>query len=324
MVEGLSMPAYLEYGARDAGPGPLRCSGGRLRGLVLEGDGQALDDLCRRALTELARRDLPGGPLEYRPLGHHVLLLIGTIARIVSTLPSFRRRGWISEQQAALLVPLVAGREQADGFGGERLLLAAPYVLVDNPISLLAGREMYGYAKSLARFAQGRDGELVVSTFGGRFGPDEHADWCPLIEIEHADGSGDDEDLGEPEWTGPADFVEYLLSGAPRAENGDVMIDDIRLKREAIEEGFQGRSHQLLVKHFRDATDGMRASQQELVQVPVLATRLWGWPSPRKWQVTIHPLDSHPIGPDLGASTQTTRFTFTLDMDFTLEAGERA
>ena len=68
------------------------------------------------------------------------------------------------ETQASFWIPVLAGRDLGDIFIAERLVLAVPYVLVDNPMSYLGGRETYGYAKTMGRFdPPGGIGDHVTS-----------------------------------------------------------------------------------------------------------------------------------------------------------------
>ena len=89
------------------------------------------------------------------------------------------------ETQASFWIPVLAGRYFGGIFIAERLLMAVPYVFVDNPMSYLGGRETYGYAKVMGRFdpALGLADHVTLEAFGGDFGRMEGADWRKFLEL---------------------------------------------------------------------------------------------------------------------------------------------
>jgi uncharacterized protein with NAD-binding domain and iron-sulfur cluster len=306
---------YVEFGGRATSPGPFRCTGGRLRCLLLRGDPERISYLMRRTLSDPA-----GGRIEYRSLGDRVLLMVGSFDSVSSLTAPFDRWGSVHEACASLWVPVVAGRDRGPVFVAERLCLALPYVLVDNPMSYLGGREDYGYAKTMARFdTEGGNGDSVrVSAYGGNFGADQHADWRPLLEIAPVGGQPDDRDAR----SGAEELVRCLaptlLDGHA---GGDLMLPGLHLTGQLMDETLQGRCQQVFLKQFRDAADGTRACYQSVVETPVQITRVSIRPSAGEWAVTVHDLDSHPLRAELGVVSQSASLAFDLDVDFVLEDG---
>jgi hypothetical protein len=311
-------PVYVEYGARVTAPAPFRAQGGHLRGLVLEGDRDRIAGLCRRMFGGDTR-----GQSEYKPLGRHVLLLVGHFERISSLAHPFDQRGYVAETQASIWVPVAAGHRKGKTFVTDRLCLVVPYIFVDNPMSLLGGREDFGYPKSLARFdpGDGRGTRQVVETFGGDFDPDNCAGWLPVLELAELDAldsaQADVASIGEVVWNGAGDLAHALLhprQALPRRPS-DAFIHDL------VDDIIHARARQLFLKQFRAADDGTAACYKELIEAPVEVSN-WSWrPSLREWEVTVHSPDSHPITADLGLRTQRTILTYELALDMTVEAG---
>ncbi len=302
----VELPGYVEFGGRATAPPPFACSRGRMRSLLLSGDGNRIGLLVERMFNEPA-----GTAVEYRPLTSRVLLLIGEFGRVASLTPPFDRWGAVTETQASFWVPVVAGRRLGGMFTPERVVLAVPYIFVDNPMSYLGGREAYGYAKTMGRFSPG-DGlgaQVKLEAFGGNFGRDEGAGWRPFLEIAEgaaAPGAGTD---GAVE--GPEALVRQLTAGAV----------DLGLAADLMTDMFLGRIGQVFLKQFRDASDGTRSCYQSVVEAPISIHRVRSRPAARELELTLHQLDSHPIGEELGLESQRAELSLDVEIDMVVEDG---
>ena len=306
-------PAYVEYGGRATAPGPFLSLGGKLRGFVLEGDQAKISALVQRML------DVPaGGAVHYRPLGSSVLLLVGGFDRVYSMVPPFDRWGAVREIMATFWIPVVAGREVGGEFVAERIGLTTPYILVDNPMSYLGGRETYGYAKTMARFdpENGLGDRTVIHAFGGDFGRDEGAGWRPFLEVAADPGPNPAGEL-----VGPAAIVAHLAGDLERDERGGAMVAGLRLARSVVDDMLAARVRQVFLKQFRESADGTRACYQTVVEAPIDVKRSVLRPSGRDWEVVVHHLDSHPIGHEMGVRTQRPRIAFEGELDMVVEVG---
>jgi uncharacterized protein with NAD-binding domain and iron-sulfur cluster len=323
-VRGL--PRYVEFGGRATTPGPFKVRGGRVRGFLLDGDRGRIADLVERTFNEPA-----GEGVDYRPLSDRVLLVVGSFDRISSTVPPWDHYGTIREIQASFFVPVVAGRDHGSVFTAERLCLAVPYILVDNAMSYLAGREDYGYPKTLGRFTPEEEfapdrpisGPIRIDAYGGDFEPDQQMGWRPLIEIARADGGGGaGSGLGEV-LEGARGLASLLTGGAlDDHDGGELVLPGLKLGGNLLRDALDGRATQVFLKQFRDAEDGSLACYQSIVEAPVHVTRLKPRPSLDDWEVTIHPIDSHPIARDLGIETQVAGSSVDMELEFLLDRGE--
>jgi hypothetical protein len=309
------LPAYVEFGGRATAPSPFACEGGHLQGLLLEGDGPRIAQLVETMFN------VPSGRgFEYRALGSRVMLLIGGFDRVTSLTPPFDRWGAVRETQASFWIPVLAGRDLGDLFIAERLLLAVPYVLVDNPMSYLGGRETFGYAKTMGRFdpPSGLGERIKVEAFGGNFGRAEGADWRDFVEV-----IGGAPVRAAPERTsGPLALLRHLVGDMPGlGEGAEVILGDIQLTAGLVGDLLAGRVGQVFLKQFRDASDGTRAAYQAVVEAPVQIRRVESGLSVRDWSVRVHPLDSHPIGLELGIADQPAELAFDIEIDFVVENG---
>jgi hypothetical protein len=315
-------PTYIEFGGRATAPPPFASTEGHFQGLLLEGDAGLIRTLCDRMLSG------PAAPsVVYRPaLGKYVMLFTGAYGSVVSKAPGFENWGSVKETQISLWVPVQAGHMDGPDFVADRLCMSMPYILVDNPMSYAGGREDYGYPKAMGRFApaNGLGDPLQIEAFGGNFGVHDKADWHPLLEVARVSSSA-----GSPAGPSPGSphawhSIEALARELPPSPGEDSpslpgivagIIPDL------IKALLKKRVTQVFLKQFRDAETAGVACYQKVVEAPVQITSFSLRPSLEEWRVTIHPLDTHPIGPELGVTNQTTRFTFSLDMEMIAEPG---
>jgi uncharacterized protein with NAD-binding domain and iron-sulfur cluster len=311
------LPPYVEYGGRATAPSPFECKGGEMRTLVLEGDGDAIGELVDRVFN------LPAGTgITYRSFGSHVLMMMGNFKRITSLTPPFDRWGAVKETQASFWIPVLAGHDYGGIFIAERLLMAVPYVFVDNPMSYLGGREDYGYAKVMGRFdpALGLGDHVTLEAFGGDFGRMEGADWRTFLELTSGGARRSPEQ--RPQQTGTAPLVQLLIgNGTTLKEGEDLVVADIQFTADLIDDLFAGRMTQIFLKEFRDTADGTRACYQAIVEAPVQIKRIQYALTERDWSITLHPLDSHPIDHELGITSQEADIALDMEIDFIVENG---
>ena len=307
------LPPYVEFGGRATAPSPFACEGGHLQGLLLEGDAAKIHKLVKRMFDGPAGRGA-----DYRSLGSRVMLLIGHFDRVTSLTPPFDRWGAVSESQASFWIPVLGGHDVGGFFIADRLLLAVPYVFVDNPMSYLGGRETYGYAKTMGRFdpPDGLGSHVNLQAFGGDFGRYKGADWCDFLEVVTGAPRGGPREME----SGLLGLVRHLVGDLPPA--ADFVLGDIQFTANLIGDLLGDRlGGQVFLKQFRDATDGTRACYQAVVEAPLHIRRMETTLSDHDWSIVVHHLDSHPIYDELGVGSQEAALPFDIETDFVVEDG---
>jgi hypothetical protein len=117
-------------------------------------------------------------------------------------------------------------------------------------------------------------------------------------------------------------LVRHLAGDLPRPNSrGEIVLPDLRLSRTLVEDLLAGRVRQVFLKQFRDAADGTRACYQAVVEAPIDVTRLSFTPSTTEWDITIHPLDSHPIGQELGVESGRALMAYEAELDMVVLTG---
>jgi len=297
-----ALPEYLEYGPRATFPPAFLATGGRFVGLVLDGDVQRIEPFCD-ALNKTVE-----GRVNYTPLGSYVVMMVGEFARQSSLAKEFINRGYASETALVFWVPLLATDARET-----RLCLAAPYVFVDNELSLLCGREDYGYAKSLAKFypANGLGPNVTVKAFGGDFVPGSMADWCTVLNITALGGA-----VVQTPWDTPQKVAAELVGTAAAGEA--ILKWVVKLVEELVEK----KARQVFLKQFRDAECAGAACYRRVVESPVAFTEPSVRVLLRPWYVDVTPLSSHPITADLGVESQAAPLAFEIKMNMLVCPGK--
>jgi hypothetical protein len=315
-AQEVTLPDYVEYGGRVTAPGEFDCSGGHFRAFVLDGDKRAIGRLVDRMFNRPAR-----GEVSFRALTGKVVALIGWFDSVRAMTSPWDAMGSVREEQLSLWVPVAQGHEKNGRFVAERLLMAVPYIFVDNPMSYAGGRETYGFPKSLGRFAMpGIDGDMSASTYGGNYDTGARADWCQVMKIDRkgAGAPGEGEHL-----EGEQAFIDHITEKQLDPDHPPLLPDGIQIAEQAIRDALAGRSHQLFLKQFRDATVPGAACHQEIIEAPIQITDTSAEYWPGVWRLAVTSLDSHPMGEELGLSSQTTLASYSMKMSFICGRGTR-
>jgi hypothetical protein len=289
MITGPKLPTYVEYGPRESSPPPFQSKGGRFLFCDLNGDIKKIKKMCEDMLNGPAE-----GRVVYEPRDNTVVLILGTWHGLAS-LPMVTR-GQVNELQVGLMVPLTAKRR---GSTTKHEVAMLPYVFVDNPLSLINGREDYGYQKALAKFdVSAIAGENVrVSAYGGKFDRASVADWAPVLAFEPVGR--------EPAKPGPGETPEAVAQTVSSVSAKASSRTRANIKKGLVNSLLGGEATQVFLKQFRDAEQAGFACYQEVVEVPVKLSVTSSRTLFGKWKVTVDSLNSHPITDDLGVKTQT-------------------
>jgi hypothetical protein len=300
------LPDYVEYGPRETVPPPFFSGGGNFLGLILKGDTQAIEKLCDRVLNKPfhggASSGLPQSPFKYRPFSDAVLLFVGRWEDLIST--ESPHKGSASEDQVSLWVPLKKWDED-DQYQG--VCMMVPYMFVDNPMSLINGREDYGYQKAYGKLQPSplpgitsvAPDSVAVKAFGGVFGPQSTAGWVNVLRVDPVAADAQQEPIAPA-----ADSV------FPAGVLGEILSSGV---------------NQVFLKQFRDAAAAGKACYQHLVEAAVRFEHPHVKLKLGTWRVDIQlpsPDSSYPITEDLGVKTLITPFAFELQSGLKLEPGQ--
>lgn len=239
---------------------PVRIERATTAAFLLRGDPDALTALCH------AQVDGPsGGAATARPWPSGaglVLLACSDLPRVASGDSEHGALGYFHEHDVSFFVPV----EVRTATGGHLLALLCPYLFVDSMVGVIAGREIFGLPKLLARIdmpaatAAGfaREPHIVVvsdvlESGGGPTGGEVHPG--TIVEVSPSDRAAAVPDPGL--WR----MLPSLMSGA--------LVAGRRMAR-----GMRLDLPMLTLKQFRDASETRSACYQKLLLCPASAHRL--------------------------------------------------
>jgi hypothetical protein len=297
----------------------------------VSGSLRRLQRLCDRYLNEPN-----GGQFDYRPMSHLVAMTITRSRTLASRDPAFRRLGLSASLEVTFWVLTAATKRGLLGRTVDHVAWFIPYMFVDNPLALILGRETYGFPKELGRIrmprtpdeprpveGQAEDDPMRYSLKAyalKHFGENEQMDWRLLLEVRRV--AAEDER--------PAMDGLTVLENAVRA-SGDLLLGGrlfalpgFNLFRSSTAAFARQRIPVVFLKQFYDAACGEYACYQALVETSVQVTALRGIGRlPGRYQLTIHPCDSHPLADDLGlAGEQMCVLSHWAEFDALIDKGE--
>jgi hypothetical protein len=311
-------PAYVEFGGLASAPGPLQCDDTTLYVFGLKADRDKLDALCTRVF-----RDPTGGAVDYRPLGDHVMVTFGVVGAIRPGLQPWHDMGAVREPQVGFWIPVARVERERDGdleardFG---MFCAA--MMLDNPISLLSGREDYGYPKTMGWPAMPDDPTdpatpFTLDVFGMDFGTGEQPERRRLMELAPVGEELSEAELAIGDVLTAGAWIKDALFDDPEVELG------LKFAYEFVRALHDHKVNQVFLKQIRATGDGRRADVQQVVVAPAITKNITVTQLRHDYRCTIQPLDSHPLHDELGiVPDQVVTLALRMHFDFLIEAGQ--
>jgi hypothetical protein len=178
---------YITYGGNPMLSQPYTIERVTGYGFSLDGDRKKMQALCDRTLNHNPK-------VRYRVATSTVLFNFLDLRELRSTIPADARKGFNREKELNVALLLVA--EERNWFGSwrpRRLVWHFPYLWVDSGPVMIAGREVYGYAKEAGVITMpGAFGEQARFSGEGEvfhtFAPATPSTVLPIINARRVDG----------------------------------------------------------------------------------------------------------------------------------------
>jgi hypothetical protein len=297
--------------------GQFRAEGMATYSFLVEGQIERMRDYLRRFFVEPS-----GGQVDLEPASPLIVVEVTTTQHMGGSGGTFPDIGGQTEMA---VVFFATDRRHADA-----LVAVSPYIVVDNPISAIQAREVFGLPKEVGRFEPPLDGpdptDLVVNVMGvadlnaagARF---ETQPFVRVQRVSDAEPSAAQvvADVAHA-LSHPVESVEALAGAL-----GDVIGEgDLALK--ALPGLLEGRLRVLSLKQFKDVSSSAVACYQSIVANDMRITSRGGMRHlDGQYQLTFHHLDTHPIGKELGLEgTRPARLSFWMSYDLDLTGSEWA
>jgi hypothetical protein len=311
------LPPYVEFGGLGSAPGPLQCDDTTLYVFGLQADHAKLDALCRRVF-----HDPTGGAVDYRPLGDTVIVTFGVVGAIRPALQPWHSMGAVREPQVGFWIPVARVKDDDGELVAQDFGMFCAAMMLDNPISLLSGREDYGYPKTMGWSEMPADptdasAPFTLDVFGMDFGGDQHPERRRLMELTPAGDELSEAELALGDILTVGEWIKDMLFDRPEVEVG------LRFAYEFGKALHDHKVNQVFLKQIRATADGRRADIQQVVVAPAITENISVTQLRHDYACTIQHLDSHPLHDELGIVEQQ-RVTLALRMhfDFLIDAGE--
>jgi hypothetical protein len=213
--------------------------------------------------------------------------------------------GWVSQNEVFMNIPLMRYKRFRKELVFQDFASASPFIYVDNDLSLVTGRDVYGWQKELvsadqmsSTWATRQDEALIAVRFSSPCSPGKLAganeEPRTLLQIEYT--------LGDPLSRFPpnprADWLPWNILSNIFTSSGELMSDYIEIlrglrvaQRLPLVGGVPKALEQLLriglnkdaivwntlnIKQFRDAEDPSLACDQEITCAPIELQRFGG------------------------------------------------
>ncbi|MEM7096384.1 MAG: acetoacetate decarboxylase family protein [Actinomycetota bacterium] len=308
-------PPYVEFGGLDTFPGPYQCKDTELWSFMVKADENRLQQLIDRVFNEPA-----AGDMRFAPLGPYVMMSLGDIHHVIPETPPFNTMGSVDETQVAFWVPTVQVTEHDGELRASRFFMFTSYIWVNNAMSMATGREVYGWPKSMAEITLPDDSskDFAMKCYGLDFGPNNMPAFMPLLEMTP---SGSGSEAAGIRGSTLLDMVKALYTTYETATGNHIeMTWDIGA--DLLNDVVTTAVPELYLKQIRDIESGLGAAYQAICASRAVTEKLEFEGMTEAYNLTLHHIDSHPVGHDLGIEDQELQVGFKVSMEFLQDVGE--
>lgn len=278
----MPLPPFIELPGSSVYRHPFPLQGMNSQALLLHADYEQL-----KKSTDVWLNSVPGSAYRYVPLLPFVICNPVWINRILWTPAG---QGWMRESDFnfAYYVACFKG----DAFS--HIAIAQAYLVVDNPLTVSTGREVFGYRKVFG----------TMEYLAGTYQPVAASTWVlrdegPDAEVELAEVARIIPPAGWPAATRSADWED--LKQLAKLAIGDLVFDAMTAVLHLIEHFRSQNLPVVYLLQLRDIAEPANASYQAILESPMQITNFhsaWFLPSGYRIQLTDYP--SYPLISDLG------------------------
>ncbi len=316
------MTNYIDYGGQIVLPPPFKLLGCMMYGFFFDGDKTKLQTILDNRLnfaSEQTKR-------KYTVLTDDVLATFATTPKAVSLDPVGSQMGYTVEDELVLWILTLESVKVGNVWKPNRIVYYIPYIFVNNILTTVAGREIYGIPKTMGNFMipkQPKDAiYFKASTSGFRtFSPDSVFEECPLFVVQR--GQTNQVTNIAKTWS---NTKEALLDIRKLVMNDENLLKglDIRFCLNEISDLLAARLPSVMLKQFRNINNGTSSCYQKLVEAPFTINAFYGGGLLfNHYELKLTEMASFPLSADLGiTSGQKSKAAFWIHMDFTLELGQ--
>ena len=304
-----SQPRFVEHSGSGTFPGPITLNQTRMWAFLVEADLAKMTAWCQ------AMFDTPShSAVQVLPLSPYMMMTVVDIG--VGRFTDAPQMGWSSERELTFWLPAVRVEDRQGTKVATHFNMTMPYLVLNNPVAIAAGREIFGYFKQAGQITcpgdPGNPANLAVDLFATKtFGQDSEEQYQRLLDLTPTGRAPRGLSKDAQSFEGGAKALWSQLT-----QGAQTWYPGLQLGEELLVDVLERRIPQLFLKQFRDVADGSKACYQAITEAPGYVTRFDSLPHLTEFDMVLHHLDSSPVATDFGIKPQQTLLgaEFTYDM----------
>jgi hypothetical protein len=265
----------------------------------------------------------------YKVLSGQVLASLVDIGRLSCVNPPQNTEGWLQESDFAFFAVLARLEKVWDVWVPQKLVLFPVFLMVDNPLAVMVGREVFGYPKSMAEIsipAFGSTDPLSIMTLVlENFSPDTPLTSVEVIRVTCNNPAGENEPADEAvQFDTASNWLKALFHHAFSGVE-EVVIEGLETVVKWIDHVHEPQVTLVFRKQFPDAVDPLQACYSAIVEAPLRVTGFTqGGLLHGDRTLHVKKCDSLPMGSFLGLPSDTcpVELAFYSRAEFLVELGE--
>lgn len=314
------VPAYFQD--QVVFPPAYSCSDVLMFAFILEGDKANINAYLGEMMSKL-----PTASVRYEAISHYVMLTFAHMPKVRPGAP-FDQMGWMSETEVTAWI-LTMGKKKVGTVwvpDPTDVCFMAPYIWVDNPISIAGGREIYGLPKQWGQVTMPTTFDvqnpvpvspLMLDAFAIKtFHPETQAVSQPLLEITCTGESTVDTAI----WISVDDLLKGVYKAlSSRYPRNSFVTPFVQAMPLPINLGLP----LVFYKQFRSISNSRDACYQSISKMKVRID----WPTfqggllPGVYQLKVEDVASQPLKSHLGLSSQAPILQFWMQLNMTFGFG---
>lgn len=298
-------PKYIDFPNDTVMPLPGIAKQVLIYSFLVDADYSKLQDICNNRLNIFPE----SLNIKFTPLSNKVLIVTSKFFEGKTKNLDYSKPGELIENSIQIFIPVLQCHKNTKNvWKGFSLFLFAPYIFVDNDISLVAGREQLGFPKVLGRFTLPNDAQKVdyisVQAFGfkqfNRHNPDK-SEWNDLMKITMKNTSSSVEQKKFDKLKIGKDILGSLKELFLENANSDDYKVGFQFFINQVSNALSKKVNMVFLKQFRDVADPSKACYQAIIESSGYVEKIHdGGYLNDQYQLEISEFASFPLMNDFG------------------------
>ena len=309
------LPKFVEHSGSGTYPGAITLNQTKMWAFLLKGDRSKMTQWCQ------AMFDTPSnGAVRVLPLSSYMMMSVVDIGQ--GRFVDAPQMGWSSERELTFWIPAVRIEEHNGRKVAVQFAMTMPYLVLDNPVAIASGREIFGYFKQSGQIAlpgdPGHDLSLTVDLFATKtYGAGSQESYQRLLTLTPTASQPSALSKDASSFAGGAHQLFELMSADDRDWHQSLGFD-----ADLLGDLLHARVPQLFLKQFRDIGDGTRACYQAITATRGEVTGFDSIPHLTEYDMVLEQLASSPVAADFGIAPRQTLLGVALEYDMTILPGQ--